>query len=185
VNPDDVEIVTFAEVQSNDGRSNSGSPIPPSPILSAPVEGTQNLWEHEAPPRSSGSPDLDGKKHTLNLMSAVDFLADEIIHPTAPAPVEKKPHALSSSPTMSPADLSGLRITMPDMTMMERSPSQASTVGDVVVMKQNMGDALRHQRLHVSTSHSGDVGPGTRSSTVSPSIETGQEKKREGLEASP
>ena len=84
VNPDDVEIVTFCEVQSSDGRSNAGSPIPSSPVLTAPGEATQNPWEHVVT-TTTGSSDLEGKgKRTLNLMSAVDYLADEIIHPTAP-----------------------------------------------------------------------------------------------------
>jgi hypothetical protein len=186
VNPDDVEIVTFAEVQSNDGRSSAGSPIPSSPVLSAPAEATQNPWEHEVL-TSTGSPDLEGKKRTLNLMSAVDHLADEIIHPTPPAPVEKKPHVvspLSLSPTMPPTDLSSMRNAMSD-TSMERSQSQTSIVGDVVVMKLNMGDALRHQKLHVATSQSGDVSPTNRSSVVSPSLETGQGKKPDELEANP
>jgi hypothetical protein len=168
VNPDDVEIVTFCEVQSSDGRSNAGSPIPSSPVLSIPVEATQNPLEHEVATRT-GSPDLEGKgKRTLNLMSAVEYLADEIIHPTAPAPVEKKPHAvspLSLSPTMAPADMSGVRTAMADMTIhMERSQSQTSTIGDAVVVKQNMGDALRHQRLHGAIPSSGDISPTTKSS---------------------
>ena len=177
MNPDDVEIVTFCEIQSNDSRSNAGSPIPSSPILSAPVEPTQNPWEHEIP-----TSDLDGKKRTLNLMSAVDHLADEIIHPTPPAPVEKKTQSVSPSlsPTMTPVDVSGVRSTMSDMTMhMERSQSQASTIGDVVVVKQNMGDALRHQRLHGAIAQSGDVSPGKRGSVVSHSSEVGPGMKKE------
>lgn len=177
VNPDDVEIVTFCEVQSSDGRSNAGSPIPSSPVISVPVEVTQNHPEHEVT-TTTGSSDSEGKgKWTLNLMSAVDHLAEEIIHPTAPAPVEKKPHVvspLSLSPTMSPSDVSGVRTAMADMSMhMERSQSQASTIGDVVIVKQNMGDALRHQKLHGATLSSGDISPTTRSSVVSPSPEAG------------
>lgn len=180
VNPDDVEIVTFCEVQSSDGRSNAGSPIPSSPVLTAPVEATQNPSEYELT-TTTGPSDLEGKgKRTLNLMSAVDHLADEIIHPTAPAPVEKKPHAvspLSLSPTMAPADVSGVRTAMADMSIhMERSQSQASTIGDVVVVKQNMGDALRHQKLHGATPSSGNISPTTRSSVMSPSLEAGRKR---------
>src|SRR5208282_5923855 len=161
VNPDDVEIVTFCEVQSSDGRSNAGSPIPSSPVLTAPGEATQNPWEYVVT-TTTGSSDLEGKgKRTLNLMSAVDYLADEIIHPTAPHAVSP----LSLSPTMSPTDVSGVRTAMADMSVhMERSQSQSSTIGDVVVVKQNMGDALRHQRLHGATSSSGDISPTKRSS---------------------
>jgi hypothetical protein len=117
---------------------------------------------------------LEGKKRTLNLMSAVEHLADEIIHPTAPEPVGKKTHLpspLSLSPTMSPADSASrvnARNTVAEAVYMERSQSQASTIGDAVVIKQNMGDALRHQRLH-GTAHSGEVSPSMRSPGMSPS----------------
>jgi hypothetical protein len=151
VNPDNVEIVTFSEVQSTDSRSNAGSPTPSSPVLSAPAEVTQNPWESDV----TSSPDLDGKKRTLSLMSAVDHLADEIIHPAMPAPVEKK-HAvspLSLSPALSPADVPAVRTAMSDLSM-ERSPSQQSNIGDVMIMKHNMGDTLRQQKQY-----DGDTSP--------------------------
>lgn len=170
VNPDNVDIVTFSEVQSSDSRSNAGSPTPSSPVLSAPAEATQNPWENDV----SGSPDLDGKKRTLSLMSAVDHLADEIIHPPMPPPVEKK-HAvspLSLSPALSPADVP-VRTAMSELSM-ERSPSQASTIGDVVVMKHNMGDTLRQQRQY--DGQGGDV---------SPPIDTVLDAKKEELDSNP
>ena len=78
--------------------------------------------------------------------------------------------------------MSGVRTAMADMSVhMERSQSQSSTIGDVVVVKQNMGDALRHQRLHGATPSSGDISPTKRSSVVSPSLEVG--RKRDELEA--
>jgi len=182
VNPDNVEIVTFSEIQStSDSRSNAGSPVPPSPALSGPPpEATLNPWENtSSEPTSTGSPDLDAKKRTLSLMSAVDHLADEIIHPAVPAAVEKKSHApspLSLSPAIAPADGPGVRNAMSDLNM-ERSPSQASSIGDVVVMKQNMGDALRHHR-HL---HSGEVSP---SIGASPGMES-QHARKEELESNP
>jgi hypothetical protein len=169
VNPDNVDIVTFSEVQSSDSRSNAGSPTPSSPVLGAPIEATQNPWESDA----NSSPDLDGKKRTLNLMSAVDHLADEIIHPAMPAPVEKK-HAvspLSLSPALPPADLPAMRVSMSELSM-ERSPSQASNIGDVMVMKHNMGDTLRQQRQYDS-----DV-----STTVA---DTAPDAKKDDIEANP
>jgi hypothetical protein len=181
INPDNVEIVTFAEVQStSDSRSNAGSPVPPSPVLSGPpAEATLNPWEQPSE-LTIGSPDLDPKKRTVNLMSAVDHLADEIIHPAMPAAVEKKTHApspLSLSPAMTPADVPNVRTALADLTM-ERSPSQASSVGDVGVVKHNMGDALRHQRhLHSS----GEVSP---PSIASPSTES-QSAKKEESESNP
>jgi hypothetical protein len=174
INPDNVEIVTFSEVQSSDSRSNAGSPVPSSPTISAPLEATQNPWEADI----SGSPDLDGKKRTLSLMSAVDHLADEMIHPALPASVDRKAHhapsPLSLSPAIKPADVPGVRTAMSDLNM-ERSPSQASMLGDVVVMKQTMGDALRHQRLS-TVGHSGEG---------SPSIEPQPSGRREALESNP
>ena len=174
VNPDNVEIVTFSEVQSSDSRSNAGSPVPSSPTISAPAEAIQNPWENDV----TGSPDLDGKKRTLSLMSAVDHLADEIIHPALPAAVDRKAHhapsPLSLSPAIKPADVPGVRTAMSDLNM-ERSPSQASMLGDVVVMKQTMGDALRHQRLSM-VGHSGDA---------SPSLESQQLGRKEELESNP
>ena len=190
VNPDDVEIVTFCEIQSNDSRSNAGSPVPPaSPVLSAPSEVTPEDLHHNG----AGSPDsFDGKtKRTLNLMSAVEHLADEIIHPTVPEPVGKKTHLpspLSLSPAVAPADSAasrGNRNSLADMGVyMERSQSQASTIGDAVVFKQSMGDALRHQRLHGTASHSGDISPKPLSPSVSPSLDPAAQLKRgEQLEA--
>jgi hypothetical protein len=177
VNPDNVEIVTFSEVQSSDSRSNAGSPVPSSPVLSAPSEATENPWGNDV----TGSPDLDGKKRTLSLMSAVDHLADEIIHPSLPAAVDKKHHApspLSLSPALAPADVSGMRSAFSEVSM-ERSPSQSSNVGDVVVMKQTMGEALRHQR---HPGQSGEVSP----TIISPSPDPQQQqRKRDELEANP
>lgn len=168
VNPDDVEIVTFSEVQSSDSRSQAGSPVPSSPVLSAPLEATTNPWETPEPPTpqvplSTGSPDLESKKRTLSLMSAVDHLADEIIHPSIPnAAVDKKPtlSPLSLSPSLSPADVPSVRAAMSDLSM-ERSPSQSSQVGDVVVMKQTMREALSHKRLHQGSlaASPGDASP--------------------------
>jgi hypothetical protein len=151
VDPDDVEIVTFSEIQSTtDSHSNAGSPVPSSPILtspttSAPPEAILNPWETD-----STSPELDAKKRTLSLMSAVDHLADEIIHPSLPLSTDKKafaPTPLSLSPAIAPQDRVTARRDSMHRLSMERSPSQASSVGDVVVMKQTMGEALRHQRM--------------------------------------
>lgn len=177
VNPDNVEIVMLCEVQSSESRSNAGSPIPPSPILSA--EAAQNAWEHDR--SASGSPDLEGKMRTLNLMSAADHLADEIIHPAIPAPVDKRHSVtpLSLSPTVKPADASVVRPAMPDLSM-ERSLSQAS-IGEAVVVKQNMGEALRHQRLHGTSGHSGDVSHSSSSvtaTTASPPFDAGHHAKK-------
>jgi hypothetical protein len=181
INPDNVEIVTFSEVQSSDSRSNAGSPVPSSPILSAPSEATQNPWDETGV--STGSPDLDGKKRTLSLMSAVDHLADELIHPAMPASVDKRAVSpLSLSPTMSPADISGARNALSELSM-ERSPSQASTVGDVVVMKQTMGDALRHQRGHGNIGQTGDGSPHVPG--VSPSLEAVNVARKDDLEENP
>ena len=184
VDPDQVEIVTFSEIQStSDSRSNAGSPVPPSPVLSGPPpEATLNPWDTTSsspePPTSTGSPDLDGKKRTLSLMSAVDHLADEIIHPALPAAVEKKTHApspLSLSPAITPSDVPAVRNAMTDLSM-ERSPSQTSSIGDVMVIKQNMGDALRHQRhLHSA----GEISAASAASAASPSIESQQARKEE------
>jgi hypothetical protein len=111
-------------------------------------------------------------------MSAVDHLADEIIHPAHPAAVDRKAHhapsPLSLSPAIKPADMPGVRTAMSELNM-ERSPSQASMLGDVVVMKQTMGDALRHQRLSI-VGHSGEG---------SLSLESQPSGRREELEINP
>jgi len=126
-------------------------------------------------------------------MSAVEHLADEIIHPTVPEPVEKKTHVpspLNLSPAVAPADSAAPRINRNSLAdvgvYMERSQSQASTIGDAVVFKQSMGDALRHQRLHGTASHSGDISPKLLSPGVSPPPDPAAQVKRgEELEANP
>ena len=82
---------------------------------------------------------------------------------------------------MTPADVGVVRTQMAALDM-ERSPSQASSIGDVAVIKQNMGDALRHQRHH----HTGENSPPTSvpPSAASPSIES-QHARKEELEANP
>jgi hypothetical protein len=177
VNPDNVEIVMLCEVQSSESRSNAGSPVPSSPVLSA--EAAQNAWEHDR--LTSGSPDLDGKMRTLNLMSAADHLADEIIHPALPAPVDKRHSAspVSLSPAMKPADTPSMRPVAPDLSM-ERSLSQSS-IGEAVVVKQNMGEALRHQRHHAASGHNEDVSPSssaTATATARSSLDAGHLVKK-------
>ena len=117
-------------------------------------------------------------------MSAVDHLADEIIHPAVPASAEKKMHPvspLSLSPAVTPADVIGVRGAMADLSM-ERSQSQTSTLGEqVVVVKQTMGDALRHQRINVSSGHSGDVSPAA-TTVMNPALDGA---KRDDLERNP
>jgi len=181
IDPDNIEIVTFSEVHSIGSRSNAGSPAPSSPVLTAPIEATQNPWEQ-------GSPKLEGEKRTLDLMSAVDHLADEIIHPVLPSSVEIKHDAVSPmslSPSMKPVDATGAHPTLADLSM-ERCQSQVS-IGEAVVKTQNMGEVLREQRLHFATfhtTHSADRGFSS-ATVVSVPSDLDKAAKRQELEANP
>ena len=181
IDPDNIEIVTFSEVHSIGSRSNAGSPPPSSPVLTQPVEVTQNPWEQ-------GSPKLEGEKRTLDLMSAVDHLADEIIHPVIPSSVEIKADAVSPmslSPSMKAVDITSPHPAVADMSM-ERCHSQAS-IGEVVVKTQNMGEVLREQRLHSVAFHSAHNVDGGFSAPTVVSVPSDLDKagKRDEPEANP